>query len=116
MSEYAVTPWPSPLPLCRQETRFESAATGWEGRLTRMRRAVSRRTSPNCTFRRKPEAKSDLIVIWGTNAVNTQVNVMTHATRARIHNRSGWVSYDGVVDWEGAYSQNREVSPARYFG
>jgi anaerobic selenocysteine-containing dehydrogenase len=28
-------------------------------------------------------AKSDLIVIWGTNAVNTQVNVMTHATRAR---------------------------------
>jgi anaerobic selenocysteine-containing dehydrogenase len=28
-------------------------------------------------------AKSDLIVLWGTNAVNTQVNVMTHATRAR---------------------------------
>jgi anaerobic selenocysteine-containing dehydrogenase len=28
-------------------------------------------------------AKSDLIVIWGTNAVNTQINVMTHATRAR---------------------------------
>jgi anaerobic selenocysteine-containing dehydrogenase len=28
-------------------------------------------------------SKSDLIVIWGTNAVNTQVNVMTHATRAR---------------------------------
>jgi anaerobic selenocysteine-containing dehydrogenase len=28
-------------------------------------------------------AKSDLIVIWGTNPVNTQVNVMTHATRAR---------------------------------
>jgi anaerobic selenocysteine-containing dehydrogenase len=27
--------------------------------------------------------KSDLIVIWGTNAVNTQINVMTHATRAR---------------------------------
>jgi anaerobic selenocysteine-containing dehydrogenase len=27
--------------------------------------------------------KSDLIVIWGTNAVNTQVNVMTHAVRAR---------------------------------
>ncbi len=26
---------------------------------------------------------SDLIVIWGTNAVNTQVNVMTHATHAR---------------------------------
>jgi anaerobic selenocysteine-containing dehydrogenase len=28
-------------------------------------------------------AKSDLVVIWGTNAVNTQINVMTHATRAR---------------------------------
>jgi len=28
-------------------------------------------------------AKSDLIVIWGTNVVNTQVNVMTHAARAR---------------------------------
>src|SRR6202040_4453449 len=28
-------------------------------------------------------AKSDLIVIWGTNPVNTQVNVMTHAVRAR---------------------------------
>src|SRR3990172_5295086 len=28
-------------------------------------------------------AKSDLIVIWGTNAVNTQVNVMTPAIRAR---------------------------------
>jgi anaerobic selenocysteine-containing dehydrogenase len=28
-------------------------------------------------------AKSDLVVIWGTNPVNTQVNVMTHVTRAR---------------------------------
>ncbi|MFZ0235770.1 MAG: molybdopterin oxidoreductase family protein [Xanthobacteraceae bacterium] len=28
-------------------------------------------------------AKSDLVVIWGTNAANTQVNVMTHARRAR---------------------------------
>ncbi|HET7851074.1 MAG TPA: molybdopterin oxidoreductase family protein [Pseudolabrys sp.] len=27
--------------------------------------------------------RSDLIVIWGTNAANTQVNVMTHAIRAR---------------------------------
>ena len=27
--------------------------------------------------------KSDVIVIWGTNAVATQVNLMTHATRAR---------------------------------
>jgi anaerobic selenocysteine-containing dehydrogenase len=28
-------------------------------------------------------AKSDCVVIWGTNAVFTQVNVMTHAVRAR---------------------------------
>ncbi|MBS0244942.1 MAG: molybdopterin-dependent oxidoreductase, partial [Proteobacteria bacterium] len=28
-------------------------------------------------------AKTDLLVIWGTNPVNTQVNVMTHAMRAR---------------------------------
>ncbi len=28
-------------------------------------------------------AKSDLVVIWGTNPVHTQVNVMTHAMKAR---------------------------------
>jgi anaerobic selenocysteine-containing dehydrogenase len=28
-------------------------------------------------------SKSDLVVIWGTNAVATQVNVMTHASKAR---------------------------------
>ncbi|MCW5751713.1 MAG: molybdopterin oxidoreductase family protein [Alphaproteobacteria bacterium] len=28
-------------------------------------------------------AESDLVVIWGTNVVNTQINVLTHATRAR---------------------------------
>jgi anaerobic selenocysteine-containing dehydrogenase len=28
-------------------------------------------------------AKADVVVIWGTNAANTQVNVMTHAARAR---------------------------------
>ena len=28
-------------------------------------------------------AESDLVVIWGTNPVNTQINVMTHATKAR---------------------------------
>lgn len=28
-------------------------------------------------------AKSDCVVIWGTNAVHTQVHVMTHAVRAR---------------------------------
>ena len=28
-------------------------------------------------------AQSDLVVIWGTNPVNTQVNVMTHAVKSR---------------------------------
>lgn len=28
-------------------------------------------------------ARSDCVVIWGTNPVSTQINVMTHATRAR---------------------------------
>ena len=28
-------------------------------------------------------AKSDCVVIWGTNPVSTQVNVMTHAIKAR---------------------------------
>ena len=39
-------------------------------------------------------AKSDLVVIWGTNAVNTQVNVMTHATRARKERSAKIVAVD----------------------
>ena len=39
-------------------------------------------------------AKSDLIVIWGTNPVNTQVNVMTHATRARKERSAKIVAVD----------------------
>ena len=39
-------------------------------------------------------ADSDLVVIWGTNPVNTQVNVMTHAIKAR-KNRGGKIA---VVD------------------
>ncbi|MFZ3357691.1 MAG: molybdopterin-dependent oxidoreductase, partial [Xanthobacteraceae bacterium] len=39
-------------------------------------------------------AKSDLVVIWGTNAVNTQVNVMTHATRARKERGARIVAVD----------------------
>jgi hypothetical protein len=27
-------------------------------------------------------ARADVVVIWGTNAASTQVNVMTHALRA----------------------------------
>ena len=39
-------------------------------------------------------AKSDLVVIWGTNPVNTQVNVMTHATRARKERGAKIVAVD----------------------
>jgi anaerobic selenocysteine-containing dehydrogenase len=43
-------------------------------------------------------AKSDLIVIWGTNAVSTQVNVMTHAVRARKERRAKIVAVDVYVN------------------
>jgi anaerobic selenocysteine-containing dehydrogenase len=39
-------------------------------------------------------AKSDLVVIWGTNAVNTQVNVMAHAVRARKERGAKIVAID----------------------
>src|ERR671916_2550675 len=39
-------------------------------------------------------AKSDCVVIWGTNAVHTQVNVMTHATRARRERGAKIVAVD----------------------
>jgi anaerobic selenocysteine-containing dehydrogenase len=39
-------------------------------------------------------ARSDLVVIWGTNAVSTQVNVMTHATRARKERGAKIVAID----------------------
>ena len=41
-------------------------------------------------------AESDLVVIWGTNPVNTQVNVMTHAIKAR-KNRGGKIAVVDVV-------------------
>ncbi|MEI5677413.1 MULTISPECIES: molybdopterin-containing oxidoreductase family protein [unclassified Mesorhizobium] len=39
-------------------------------------------------------AKSDCVVIWGTNAVVTQVNVMTHAVKARKENGTKIVVID----------------------
>jgi len=39
-------------------------------------------------------AKSDLVVIWGTNPVNTQVNVMAHAVRARKERGAKIVAVD----------------------
>lgn len=38
--------------------------------------------------------KSDLIVIWGTNAATTQVNVMTHVTKARKERHARIVAID----------------------
>lgn len=39
-------------------------------------------------------AKSDMVVIWGTNPVNTQVNVMTHAVKARKERGAKIVAID----------------------
>lgn len=39
-------------------------------------------------------AKADVVVIWGTNAVATQVNVMTHAVKARKQNGAKIVVID----------------------
>ena len=39
-------------------------------------------------------AKSDCVVIWGTNAVSTQVNVMTHAIKARKERGAKIVAID----------------------
>jgi anaerobic selenocysteine-containing dehydrogenase len=39
-------------------------------------------------------ARSDLVVIWGTNPVNTQINVMTHASRARKERGAKVVAVD----------------------
>ena len=44
-------------------------------------------------------AKSDCIVVWGTNAVATQVNVMAHATRARKERGAKIVAID-IYDTE----------------
>ncbi|MEM7123003.1 MAG: molybdopterin oxidoreductase family protein [Pseudomonadota bacterium] len=51
-------------------------------------------------------AKSDLVVIWGTNPVNTQVNVMTHVTQARKQRGAKIV----VVDtYENATAQQADL-------
>jgi anaerobic selenocysteine-containing dehydrogenase len=39
-------------------------------------------------------AKSDCVVIWGTNPVNTQINVMTHAMKARKERGAKLVAID----------------------
>ena len=37
----------------------------------------------NTLFFSREMAEADLIIIWGTNAVSTEVNVMTHVSRAK---------------------------------
>lgn len=51
-------------------------------------------------------AQSDLVVIWGTNPVNTQINVMTHAVKAR-RNRGARIA---VVDvYETGTAQQADI-------
>lgn len=60
-----------------------SAWTGWLAGVGRLGGADPREM-----------AKSDCVVIWGTNAVHTQVNVMTHAMRARKERGATIVAID----------------------
>ncbi len=68
--------------------QYDTICTGtaWPGFLA----GTGRLTGPN------PEemAESDCVVIWGTNAVATQVNVMTHAVRARKERGAKIVAID----------------------
>jgi anaerobic selenocysteine-containing dehydrogenase len=68
--------------------QYDTICTGtaWPGFLA----GTGKLTGPN------PEemAQSDCIVIWGTNAVTTQVNVMTHAVRARKERGAKIVAID----------------------
>ena len=59
-------------------------------------------------------AKSDLVVIWGTNAVNTQVNVMTHATRARKERGAKIVAVDVYMNGTMAAGRSAGADPARH--
>eukprot|EP00119_Amphimedon_queenslandica_P018828 XP_019859247.1 PREDICTED: uncharacterized protein LOC109587448 [Amphimedon queenslandica] len=43
-------------------------------------------------------ARSDLVVIWGTNAASTQVNVMTHALEARRERKARIVVIDTYLN------------------
>src|SRR5258708_37739862 len=58
-------------------------------------------------------AKADVVVIWGTNAVNTQVNVMTHATRARKERGAKIVAVDVYHNCTMAQADLPVLGPAR---
>ncbi len=68
--------------------QYDTICTGtaWPGFIA----GAGKLTGPN------PEemAESDCIVIWGTNAVATQVNVMTHAMKARKNRGAKVVAID----------------------
>ena len=68
--------------------QYDTICTGtaWPGFIA----GTGRLAGPN------PEqmAESDCVVIWGTNAVATQVNVMTHAVRARKERGAKIVAID----------------------
>ena len=54
-------------------------------------------------------AKSDCVVIWGTNAVSTQVNVMTHAMKAK---KRGAKIYAEVIGYGMSGDAYHITSPA----
>lgn len=58
--------------LMRSTTCGGLVDTGWKA-------GYGRRIGPDP----REMAQADLIIIWGTNAVSTQVNVMTHVSRAK---------------------------------
>lgn len=58
--------------LMRSTTCGGLVDTGWKA-------GYGRRIGPDP----REMAEADLIIIWGTNAVSTQVNVMTHVSRAK---------------------------------
>ena len=60
-------------------------------------------------------AKSDCVVLWGTNAVVTQINVMTHAMRARKERGAQLVVVD-VYDNAHDEAGRREADPAARHG
>ena len=58
-------------------------------------------------------AKSDVVVIWGTNAAATQVNLMTHATRARKEHGAKIVAIDIYPHRDDAAGGSRAAAQAR---
>ena len=59
-------------------------------------------------------AESDCVVLWGTNAVVTQVNVMTHAVRARKERGAPIVAVDVYDNADDAPGRRADPAAARH--